>query len=200
MIERRPQVATRRTRAGAAGLGLMLGLGGCALGGHLPPGSSGAHDDAWLAWFSGEDIRAECGDDAPDAFRLVLRQAGDGYRVLEVLGNAAGGALMLHYSIDAGQLVRGSPPQALPGPRQRLPLSPEGFGGLVYWFDRLGVFTPAPGATDQPGEGREWLVSGCLGGNWILNIHLPPGGNTGAGAGVLARATPSAKARPALAA
>ena len=198
MTARRPQAATRRARAGTAGLVLAFGLGGCALGGHFPPGSSGGHDDAWLAYFSGEDLRAECGDAAPDAFRLVWRQAGNGYQVLEVLGNEAGGALMVHYSFDAGQLVRGGPPSVPPGPRQRLPLTPGGFSGLVYWFDRLGVFSPALGVPGEPGEGREWLISGCLGGNWILNIHLPRADD--GGVGVPVRAIPSARTRPASAA
>ena len=190
MITRRSGTARRRTAAGALGLGLASWLGGCALTHDFSRGSSGGERaGAWLGYFSGEDLHADCDGGAPDAFRLVWRPAGGGFRVLEVLGNEAGGALMLHYAFDAGELAHGEPPTAVPGPRQRLPLTPDGFAGLVYWFDRLGLFTPVPGAPGQPGAALEWLISGCFGGNWILNIHLPAGGD-GAG-GIAARATPT---------
>ena len=111
-------------------------------------------------------------------------------KVLEVIGNQAGGAMMLHHAIDARELGRGEPPDVPTDPRQRLPLSPDGFGGLIYWFDRLGLFTPIPGAPGQPGAALEWLISGCLAGNPFLNVHLP-GGEPDA-AGVPVKATPSA--------
>lgn len=183
------------------GLGLASWLGGCALSHDYARGSSEADRAAvWLGYFSGEDLHAECGGAGPDAFRLVWRPEGGGFRVLEVVGNEAGGALMLHYSFDAAELAGGEPPTAVPGPRQRLPLTPDGFAGLIYWFDRLGLFTPIPGAAGQPGAGLEWLISGCLGGNWILNIHLPAGGDGAGGAAAKATAYPDGATPPASAA
>ena len=201
MTARRSRAARRRTAAGALGLGLALWLGGCALTQDFSRGSRGAaRDGAWIGYLSGEDLHAGCDGAGPDAFRLVWRPAGGGFRVLEVLGNEAGGALMLHYAFDARELASGEPPDAPPGPRQRLPLTPDGFAGLVYWFDRLGLFTPVPGAPGQPGAALEWLISGCLGGNWIFNVHLPAAGEGEDAGGVPVRASPSATRRAAPAA
>ncbi len=196
MTARRSRAARRWTAAGRLALGAALWLAGCAHIGDSPPGSSGtAREGAWLGYFSGEDLRAECGGGGPDAFRLVWRRAGGGFRVLEVVGNEAGGGVMLPYAIDAGELIHGEPPPAAPEPGRRLPLTPDGFAGLVYWFDRLGLFVPVPGAPGQPGAAREWLISGCLGGNWIFNIHLPAAGGAAAG-GVPVRAIRAGREGP----
>ncbi|MEI6557351.1 MAG: hypothetical protein WCO00_03010 [Rhodospirillaceae bacterium] len=183
--------AAGRAVAGLIGLWLALALGGCAGIGAEPGGSrTPAREAAWLGFFSGEDLRAQCENGGLDAFRLVWRRADARFRVLEVIGNEAGGALMIHHEFSPEELARGEPPAEPPGPRQRLPLSPDGFTGLIYWFDRLGLFTPVPGAPGQPGAALEWLISGCLGGNRILNVHLPAAGETGDG--VPTRATPAA--------
>ena len=180
-------MAGRQTAMAALGLGLALWLGGCAFIHDFPRGSRPAgHDGAWLGYFSGADIHAQCGETGPDVFRLVWRRGGGGFRVLEVIGNEAGGALMLHYAFEARELAEGEPPREPPAPRQRLPLSPDDFAGLVYWFDRLGLFSPVPGAPGQPGAGLEWLISGCLGGNWMINIHLPSAADTASGVPVSA--------------
>ena len=201
MTTRRPKAQRRRTAAAALGFGLASWLSGCAFFHDFSRGSSNSERaGVWLGYFSGEDLRAECGSGSPDAFRLVWRPAGGGFRVLEVFGNEAGGALMLHYSFDAGDLSRGAPPAAPPEPRQRLPLSPDGFAGLSYWFDRLGMFTPVPGTPEQPGAALEWLIAGCLGGNWTLNIHLPGRNDEAGGVAVKATPAPSGAGRPAPAA
>ena len=201
MTTRRSGTVPRRTAAGVFGLALALGAGGCASFKTFSPGSSDpGRQEAWLGYLSGADLRAECEVSGLDAFRLVWRPPGGGFRVLEVLGNEAGGALMLHYSFDAGDLSRGAPPAAPPEPRQRLPLSPDGFAGLTYWFDRLGMFTPVPGTPEQPGAALEWLIAGCLGGNWTLNIHLPGRNDEAGGVAVKATPAPSGAGRPAPAA
>ena len=113
---------------------------------------------------------------------FVLARPAENIRVLEVLGNEAGGALMLHRAITPGDLAVARPPDTLPAAEQRLPLAPDAFGRLLSWFDRMGLLTPVPGAPGQPGEALEWLISGCLGGSRLFNVHLPAAGGGAGGA------------------
>ncbi len=167
----------------AAGLRLALvvggvapGLGGCALTQQFLGGSrQDDREGVWRGYFAGADLQSQCGGGSTDTLRLVWRPVSGGFRILEVVGDSAGGALLLHRAFDAGALVEDEPPSTLPAPPQRLALTPEGVSGLLYWFDRLGMFTPTPGGAGQPGGALEWLISGCLAGNWIFNVHLPPG-------------------------
>ncbi len=164
----------------ALGLGLALWLGGCAQIHGVIHGSSesgeASRTAAWLGFLGGEDLRLQCGATVSDAFRLVWRRADGEFRVLEVIGNEAGGALMLHRSFSPAEMADGAPPTTLPEARQRHPLSPDGFAGLVYWFGRLGMFAPVPGTPGEPGAGLEWLIASCLDGTWSLGVHLPAAG------------------------
>ena len=183
MTTRRSGTVPRRTAAGVFGLALALGAGGCASFKTFSPGSSDpGRQEAWLGYLSGADLRAECEVSGLDAFRLVWRPPGGGFRVLEVLGNEAGGALMLHRAITPGDLAVARPPDTLPAAEQRLPLAPDAFGRLLSWFDRMGLLTPVPGAPGQPGEALEGLISGCLGGSRLFNVHLPAAGGGAGGA------------------
>ncbi len=160
--------------ARAVSLGLVLGLAGCAqLHGFFLGGPNPDQEAAWLGFLSGEDIHLQCEAAAPDAFRLVWRRTEGEFRVLEVLGNESGGALMIHRAFSLNDMARGAPPTALPERHQRLVLSPDNFTGMLYWFGRLGMFAPVPGTPGEPGAALEWLISSCLDGTWSLGVHIP---------------------------
>jgi len=168
----------RGTARMAAGLGLALGLGACALpwgpDGDGPAGGS----DAWVDYLGGVDLRSACADGEPDRFRLVYQESAQAdVHILDMTANPAGGAQLRHHRLEPVDLAAGGPDGRWRDGGERLELTPDGLAGLMGGLDRLGVFTPSPGPPAASGGALSWLISGCLDGAWFLNLYLPPPGD-----------------------
>jgi hypothetical protein len=174
----RPAALARTT----AGLTLVTLLGGCALMGSGDEGASDRHE-AWIRYFSGEDLRDRCDEGEPDHFRLAYQRPGQpDIHVVEAIGNIAGGAMITAHDYGPAELAHSHPPAPGDPPDAPLPLRPRHFSALVYWLDRLGVLSPNPGLPGPADAKLSWMVCGCLNGSWVVNTHqlLDDGGGIAA--------------------
>lgn len=168
-----------RARVGLAALGALLALGACAPGGWSDDGA-GERRVAWLDYLGGYDLRSQCEIADTDAFRLVYREgARADINVLDVLTDEAGGAEVRHHRVGSVDMAGGAPLGPWREAGERSQLSPHDLSALVYWLDRLGLFSPEEAAPAAPGQELSWLISGCLNGSWFLNVHLPSAAATG---------------------
>jgi hypothetical protein len=166
----------------AAGLWLSVGAAGCTLT-ELPEGSGADGGGAWLGYFQGDDLQSSCEAGAPDRLRLITRAGrGADFQAVEMIGNPAGGALLVHHRVGPADLAYARLPESWRKREQQMMLSPREFAAVVYWLDRLGMLSPGVGTRAGPDGDLEWLISGCLDGSWFQNSWQPAG--TGDGAGI----------------
>jgi len=127
-------------------------------------------------------VQAACEAGGPDRFRLITRVGGaEEFQALDVIGNPAGGALMLHRRVGAADLAHDAPSKSWRKREQHLILSPREFSAMMYWLDRLGVLSPGAGTSASSDHDLAWLISGCLDGSWFQNAYQPGGSDDGTG-------------------
>ncbi len=162
----------RTVRGAATGLVLALVLCGCVTPGQL--GGRG-REEAWLAYFGADELHRQCDAGAADRFRLVYqRQGQEDFRIIDVVGDGAGGAAMDYHNINSSLIDSADPP--LSGDHgNSLALGSRGLGMMLAWMDWMNMFSPDPGYIQPPANPLSWLITGCLDGPWFFNIFvLPP--------------------------
>lgn len=159
---------------------LAVALSGCALlpgAGSLDGGAAGgpgARRTAWLAYMAGLDLRSRCENGGVDGFRLVFSgENRTDIAVVEVTATVAGGAQVTTRRIGPEEMVGAAPPAPGAGDGDRSALSPAEMAAVVWWMDRMGLFSPLEPPALAPAQPLTWLISGCMAGEWFANASSP---------------------------
>jgi len=169
--------------APACATALLWLMAGCA-----NSGASAFHRAERLTWYgflNGDDLRAACGADSPDHYRLILTD--DRTRrvhIYEVMGEAAahaaapaGGAAIEARAIALSDLARvdlSDPVEPATGTPDRTRLDAGQFGRLKDRLAEVGVFEAVPDDQHLPAGGFTWLVSGCHDGRFFFSSYSLP--------------------------
>ncbi len=165
-----------RDRA-SAWLALLLipVIAGCAYQG--PSGNVISRQLTWISYLSGDDIRAQCLDRAPDRYRFILNadrtRHARTYDILDVREGA-----VVEQMVDRGVVFESGRPigfRQIGAPVQgRSVLSAEEFAELEALMQASGVFDPPPVGLRLASRGFYWIVSGCRDGRFFLTAFLHP--------------------------
>lgn len=154
---------------------LVTMIAGCAYQG--PTGNVISQQLIWISYISGDDIRAQCSDRAPDSYRLIYNadrtRHARTYDILDVREGAVveqmvdrGVVFESGRSVDIRQI--GVPVQ------DRFVLSAAEFAELEALLRASGAFDPPPVGLRLASRGFYWIVSGCRDGRFFLTAFLHP--------------------------
>lgn len=129
---------------------------------------------AWMTFFNGLDLRADCAPGAPDRLRLVFRDEDEkAFTVFELLRLArVNRAFSSQSTIPLESLSKGPPWEiiragATPGDAFS-EISLRHFAIVVYWLERNGVFRDTESGLVLRTIGSfDWIATGCLRGGWF---------------------------------
>ncbi len=156
-------------------------LAGCTAFG--PTDNPVARKLTWFSYLSGDDLRAACGRNGADRYRMVFNADYNKHvRTYDIVGDPTedgGGARIEERVIEATDLARLTPLDPLSAARGRTAttqLTPAQFAGFIGRLRDTGAFDPPPDGLRLPSNGIYWLISGCQGGAWFFSAHPYPSG------------------------
>lgn len=177
MVTAKQCLSNRRPFIGIiCALSFTFALIGCAAG----PGNRQTNESrlAWVTYFNGLDLRAECRTDGPDRLRLVFHERDDEtYTVFEMLRLIRANRAFSTKSVISLDDLSQNPPWNLIGDseadaRNFLEISLRHFAVILYWLDRRGVFQDTESGLVLRSIGSfEWIASGCLRGGWFSSFQ-----------------------------
>ncbi|PWC34469.1 hypothetical protein TSO352_18620 [Azospirillum sp. TSO35-2] len=155
----------------------LAALAGCASVG--PTDNPIARKLTWFSYINGDDLRADCGKDGADRYRLIFNADYNRHvRTYDIVSDPAkGGAAVEAHVIEATDLARITPLDPLSAARGReatTRLTPAQFDSFVGRLRDDGAFDPPPQGLRLPSNGFYWLINGCRAGQWFFTAYPYP--------------------------
>ncbi|MFD1627476.1 hypothetical protein [Azospirillum griseum] len=184
MRRRRPALRTlarlahRPLRRAALTVLVVAALSGCSSIG--PTDNPVARKLIWFSYLSGDDLRARCGVEDGDRYRVVFNADYNQHiRTYDIATDPTdgGSALVEARVIEATNLARLTPLDPLSAARGQtgtLRLTAPQFASVLARLKERGAFEPPTTTLRLPSSGIYWLINGCRGGRWFFAVHPYP--------------------------
>ncbi|MGH6929048.1 MAG: hypothetical protein ACREEV_12085 [Dongiaceae bacterium] len=160
-----------RIRSLAAVVGLAAVVAGCTYRGNID--NPVVRKATWFSYLDGTDIRAACGEGAPDSLRLVYNaRYQEQVRSYEIAADGTGGAYLVARSrggANAFNISLDDPFAPWRWRQSEAQLSPAEYQQLLALLEKSGQFAGAPAGLRLFSGDFYWVGSACR--NGVFSYH-----------------------------